>query len=136
MAKLDVKIKLDMFLIHINKNKYKNCKHLPLEVTTSEFLLRRNILLKIGEVKFESKLPCSYNNINNCDYLPTPYSVSAKSIFRLNRSNIFSKICLSTLKSQDRYMNKQFQVFKLVKFEFEVTVRCDILRKRYTLLMV
>ena len=37
MAKLGGKIKLDMFLIQINKKKYKNCKHLPLEVTKSEF---------------------------------------------------------------------------------------------------
>ena len=37
VAKLGGKIKLDMLLIRINKEKYKNCKHLSLEETKSEF---------------------------------------------------------------------------------------------------
>ena len=37
VAKLGGKIKLNMFLIQTNKQKYKNCKHLPFEVTKTEF---------------------------------------------------------------------------------------------------
>ena len=76
MAKLGGQIKLDMFLIQINEKKYKNCKHVPLEVTKSEFSA-----FSIESTRWVAVTPLLHLDF---DGLPYPLKVLPPWFFRQN----------------------------------------------------